>query len=276
MASRTSVYTNALQLPKWVMGGEFGDLSTIMNNRDKQYEDVAQEEQQTESNDFKIEEERRKDRLREILNERVGSSRPTSIRDAYEQMINAAYESGDPMAALEYEGKKQAYEQAELNRKRADMTSAVNLADNVDFARIQELFPGVLTRSDYDRNQKRKKAESAKEEKSKILLRPDGTPERIPERLYNEYIRNRYIDPNFDDRDPRQIKAEFEKANGNGEQVSSGWLGSLIPYSQKADRFPAQAQAKGDTARLAQPSVEDEVKVIKRKRSVEGGKTVKG
>jgi hypothetical protein len=267
-------------MPKWLTGGEFGDLSTLMNNRDKQYEDVAQSEQQTESNDFKLEEDRRKDRMREILNDRVSNSKPASIRDAYEQMINAAYESGDPMAALEYEGKKQAYEQAELNKRRADMTSAVNLADNVAFDRIEELFPGALTRSDYDRNQRRKKAESAKEEKSKILLRPDGTPERIPERLYNEYIKNRYTDPNFDDRDPRQIRAEFEKASrgANGEDGSSdsGWLGGLIPYAQKGDRVPGQGKAQGDTSRLAQPSVEDEVKVIKRKRSVEGGKTLRG
>ena len=162
MASRTSVYTNALKLPDWVLGGEFGDLSKIMNSRDISYENVAQEEQLTEQNDLNLEREQRKERTREILNDRMGTTRPTDIGQAYDEMIKAAYEAGDPMAAMEYETKRQAYENAQLAKRRSDVAGAIGLADNLGFDRVEELYPGVLTKDDYNRNQAKKKVGSEK------------------------------------------------------------------------------------------------------------------
>jgi hypothetical protein len=162
MASRTSIYTNALKLPDWVMGGEFGDISTIMNNRDRQYETVAQAEQQTEKNQYDLEAKQREERMREILNDRMGNSRPATIRDAYQQMADAAYEAGDPESALEYEAKREAYDQAQLAKKRAEFSGAIGIADNAGYDRVNELYPGVLTADDYNRNQRRARASTEK------------------------------------------------------------------------------------------------------------------
>lgn len=162
MASRTSIYTNALKLPDWVMGGEFGDISTIMNNRDRQYETVAQAEQQTEKNQYDLEAKQREERMREILNDRMGTSRPATIRDAYQQMADAAYEAGDPESALEYEAKREAYDQAQLAKKRAEFSGAIGIADNAGYDRVNELYPGVLTSDDYNRNQRRARASTEK------------------------------------------------------------------------------------------------------------------
>lgn len=274
MAPRTSLYANALKMPEWVFGGDYGDLSKVMNQRDISYETVAQNEIATEGANLKLEEAQRQERMREILNDRMGSSRPATIRDAYQQMAEAAYEAGDPSTALEYESKGEAFDQAQLNKKRAEFASALGIADNASYGRVNEMYPGVLTQDDYARNQKSKRA--AKEEKTKVLYGPDGTPEQIPQAAYNKYISAGYIDPTLDDRDVRQIRSDFEKAKGKGDPGSSGLLDDLTPFERKGDSFPSQAKAKGDTARLAQPSVEDEVKVIKRKRSVEGRKTLRG
>jgi len=277
MAPRSSLYSSALQIPEWVYGGEFGDLSKVMNARDIDYERVAQSEQQTEENEINLEAKRRKERMRDILNERAGQSRPATIREAYEQMINAAYESGDPVAAMELEGKKQDYEQAQLTKKRAEVTGAIGLADNVDFNRIEELYPGVLTKSDYDKNQRRKRGEGEeekkKDEKMVTLFGPDGTPEMIPQSRYNEMVRAGYIDPKLDERDPRQIKADYERKvrESLGEDESDSFL---IPWGKPSPSpTPTAAQAepkqdgKGDRARQL-PSVKDQVKTIKRKREV--------
>jgi hypothetical protein len=275
MAPRSSLYSSALQIPDWVYGGEFGDLSGVMNARDISYENVAQEQQQTEENDFNLEARRRKERMRDILNERAGQSRPATIREAYEQMINAAYESGDPVAAMELEGKKQDYEQAQLNKRRAEVTGAISLADNMDFNRIEELYPGVLTKSDYDRNQKRKKAEGVKSSDMVVVMNTTtGAKDRIPwSEARSAQSMGWEVDPSnsrqeqiLDDIRAKREEMENPPSPSWGSRIW-GVLNPTAPESAPAPSSPSPQDGKGDRARQL-PSVGDQVKVIKRERSV--------
>lgn len=277
MASRTSIYTNALNLPKWVMGGEFGDLSEIMNNRDISYENVAQKEIVTENANLKLEDDQRKERMREILQERTGNSRPATIRDAYQEMINAAYDAGDPIAAMEYEGKRQAYEDAQLNKRRSELTGAIAAADNLGYDRLNEYYPGVLSKEDYIKNQKRKQDGGIKSTDMVVVMNTEtGAKDRIPWSMAPKAQQLGWeVEPSTsrqqDILDRIEQKNE-ELANPPKPGFFSSILNPTAPEPSPVPRpspSPIPQDARGDRARQL-PKVGDEVKIIKRERSVKG------
>ena len=277
MASRTSVYTNALTLPKWVMQGEFGDLSSIMNNRDISYENVAQEEIVTENANLKLEEDQRKERMREILQERTGNSRPGTIRDAYQQMIDAAYDAGDPIAAMDYETKRQAYEDSRLSKRRSELTGAITVADNLDYDRLNEYYPGVLSREDYNKNQKRKKAGDIKSsDMVEVMNTETGLKDRIP---WSEARKAQELGWEVNPSSSRQqdILDQIEERRDQMENPPQPGFFSRMINPTVADPAPvprpsptpAPQDGRGDRARQG-PTVGDQVKVIKRERNVKG------
>lgn len=276
MASRTSVYTNALNLPKWVMGGEFGDLSGIMNNRDISYENVAQEEIVTENANLKLEEDQRKERMREILQEKTGNSRPGTIRDAYQQMIDAAYDAGDPIAAMDYETKRQAYEDSQLSKRRSELTGAITVADNLDYDRLNEYYPGVLSREDYNKNQKRKIAGDIKSSDMVVVMNTEtGAKDRIPWSMAPKAQQLGWeVEPSAsrqqDILDGIEQKRE-ELANppspGIGKTIKD-FFDPTAPVPRPSPT-PAPQDGRGDRNRQG-PTLGDQVKVIKRERNVKG------
>ena len=277
MASRTSVYTNALTLPKWVMQGEFGDLSSIMNGRDMDYEKVQQQEMLNDQNEITLENQRRKDRTREGLSTRLGGKTPTSVREAYEQMIEAAYESGDPISAMEYQAKADEYDQSQIERRRKDFANAINIADNAGYDRIEELYPGVLTKDDYNRNQKRVKEAGLKSGDMVVVMNAEtGAKDRIPWSMAGKAQELGWeVEPSAsrqqDILDRIEQKRE-ELANPPQPGFFSKLFNPTVAEPAPVPRpspTPAPQDGRGDRARQG-PTVGDQVKVIKRERNVKG------
>lgn len=278
MASRTSIYTNALTLPRWVMNGEFGDLSGMMNNRDISYENVAQEEIATDDAAMKLEDAQRQERMREILQDRTANSRPATIRDAYQEMINAAYDAGDPIAAMEYEGKRQAYEDAQLNKRRSELTGAITVADNLDYDQLNKYYPGVLSREDYNRNQKRvREGDLKSSDMVEVMHTETGAKNRIP---WSEAKKAQQlgweVNPSSSRQDAILDKIEQKRealANppspGIGKTIKDFFDPTAVAPAPTPSPTPAPQDARGDRARQG-PTVGDQVKVIKRERSVKG------
>lgn len=276
MAARTSLYTSALKMPEWVFGGDYGDLSKVMNQRDVSYENVAQNEQQTQLNDFKIEDQQRQERMREILNDRMGASRPATIRDAYQQMIDSAYEAGDPVMAMDYEAKRQAYEESKVNKRRAELAGAIGLADNLGYDRINEMYPGVLSKDDYTRNQKRIKDGGVKSSDMVIAMNAQtGTKERIP---WSEARKAQELGWEIDPSSARQedildgIERRKEEATaqakGDGRSAIMRFLNPTAPIPAPSPTpTPVPQDGRGDRARQG-PSVGDQVQKVIRNRSV--------
>lgn len=186
MASRSSLYGSSLALPDWVFGGEFGDLAKNMNSRDLGYEQLQQQEQVNDQRQFVLDDLQRQSDIRDTVAKSMGGQQPTSVRDAYQKMVEAAYQSGDPISALKYQAAMDEYDQNQTAKKRKDIADAVNLSDNLTFDRINELFPNSgLTKADYEKNQRRKAAGTGKE-RSYEFIDDKGVPQLVPASQYNE------------------------------------------------------------------------------------------
>ena len=276
MASRTSVYTNALTLPKWVMGGEFGDLSEIMNQRDMDYEKVQQQEMLNDQNEITLENQRRKDRTREGLSTRLGGKAPTSVREAYEQMVEAAYDAGDPISAMEYQSKIEDYDQAQVEKRRKDFTGAIGIADNTTYDRIEEMYPGILSRDDYNRNQRRIAGGGLKSsDMVEVINTETGVKDRIP---WSEARKAQELGWEVNPSASRQqdILDRIEQKREELANPPSPGIGKTIkdffdPTAPvpRPSPTPAPQDGRGDRARQG-PTLGDQVKVIKRERNVKG------
>lgn len=271
MASRTSVYTNALKLPDWVLGGEFGDLSRVMNSRDLSYENVEQSEQLNDQREYTLEDLERKKNTRETLSTKLGGKAPATVREAYEKMIEAAYEAGDPIAAMEYQAKVNDYDQAQVARRRKDFADAVGIADNTSYDRIEEMYPGILSRDDYNRNQKRTQTGTGVKSSDmvEVMNTQTGAKDRIP---WTEARKAQElgweVEPSASRQDEirQAIERRREEIQSPPKQSWGDYLGGIFNPTA-AQPMSAPQDGKGDRARQG-PKVGDEVKIIKRERSV--------
>lgn len=258
------------------MGGEFGDLANIMNQRDMDYEKLQQQEMLNDQNEITLESQRRKDRTREGLSTRLGGKTPTSVREAYEQMIEAAYESGDPISAMEYQAKADEYDQAQVEKRRKEFSGAINLAPDAGYDRIEELYPGVLSKEDYNRNQRRVKEGGIKSSDMVIVMNTEtGAKNRIPWSMAGEAQQLGWeVEPSASRQ--QEILDSIERKRDELANPRSPSIGKTIkdffdPTAPvpRPSPTPAPQDARGDRARQG-PSVGDQVKVIKRERSVKG------
>lgn len=276
MASRTSVYTNALKLPDWVLGGEFGDLSRVMNSRDISYEQVAQSEQQTEEDEIDLEAKRRKERMRDILNERAGQSRPATIRDAYEQMINAAYEAGDPVIAMDLESKKQNYEQAQLNNKRAEVTGAIGLAEKGPYGVLKTVYGDNVPISEEDANaiyNRRGRSSSdgrtseRKEKYVEVYDTEDNIIRNVPESEAEAGQKDGRMIRTDDPRLLQNMQLTGKPGNAGKNDAKDSADDSGFKVFRDSSLTAAPQNGRGDRARFG-PSVGDQVDTIIRKNKV--------
>jgi hypothetical protein len=114
--ARGSAYGDMIKMPSWVFGGEFGDISNLLNKRDQAYEETENAEITNDRNQIRLEEEQRKVDINEEMRKRgvFGDSgdQPVTLRDMYEKRRDIAMELGSYGDAIEME--KQL---ADLDRK---------------------------------------------------------------------------------------------------------------------------------------------------------------
>jgi hypothetical protein len=277
-------------MPKWVTGGEFGDLSNIMNQRDKSYEDVAQSEQQTESNRYGLDKLERQDEYRRRVAEVLGGeTAPKDLRGMYEAMSAAAGETGNPEEIVKL---REELDKLDL-QKRKDVIGAIDIAEKGPYNILKSVYGDKVPLTEEEANaiyNRRNKEKAKKEDTVKMFNMIDQTVEDVPISLAIQKQRDRshirLDDPRM--RDGTIELPAFNLAPSAGPQGASGGSdadpsgvlaqvrNALTPYAQKGDRFPGQTKAQGDTSRLTQPSVGDQVKDIKLNRSAKGAKTLKG
>jgi hypothetical protein len=254
------------------MGGEFGDISTIMNNRDKQYEDVAQEEQTTALDQYKLEAADRADEYRRRMTETFGGGNaPKDLRTMYETMIGAAAETGNPG-----EVERLQEELAKLDlQKRKDAIDAINIAEKSPYGVLRTVYGDSVPISEQD---------AASIYNRRNQASNDGQPSPRKEKSVEVYdIKNNIIKNvleseseagQLDGRlirtdDPRLIQImPLTGKPGNGTP-SKGTEPTDSSFKIFRDSAPTTAPqgGRGDRARSG-PSVGDQVDTIIRKNKV--------
>jgi hypothetical protein len=93
------MYSQILQgLPNWVLKGEYGDISNLLNNREQEFEKTRQAEQVNDLRDIALEEQQRKAELDERMREMDifggDSGKPPTLREMLEKQREVAMQYG--------------------------------------------------------------------------------------------------------------------------------------------------------------------------------------
>lgn len=123
--ARSSAYGDILsQLPKWVMGGEYGDVSNLLASRDNQLEILRNNQIQNDRNELKLEEDKRRDdldaQMRQMDIFKGDSGSQPTLRDMYGKVRDAASQLGSYEDVLKMQEKLDSLDrqrqQDELNK----------------------------------------------------------------------------------------------------------------------------------------------------------------
>lgn len=254
--ARSSVYSRALSLPDWVLGGEYGDIAKTLNSREQSYEQLQAQEQVNDQRQIALDKAEEQAAFEDALSERFGENRPTSMRDAYEQMIDLAYETGNPLDAIAYE--------SDLNKqKRSELSDAINLSPKLSYEKINELYPDLISESDYNLSRAKRGGSGAPRERFVRAINPkNGFETEIPWSKAEEAQKLGWIlDPSTDMRE--QILQEVGQDAPPEKGPAKPDFRLFAPPANSA----GVQDNRGDRARTG-PSVGDQVDTIKRKRKV--------
>lgn len=129
--TRSSAYGNILgQIPDWVFGGEFGDISNLLNARDMGYEKLQAQELQNDENQLDLENKRRRADLQEELRKRdiFGGNQdaPLTLRDMYGRVRDASRDLGSVEDYIQMQEKIEAIDrQQKLDKQQEDYKAAL-------------------------------------------------------------------------------------------------------------------------------------------------------
>lgn len=290
MASRSSMYGSiASMIPNWVFGGDYGDISNQLNARELSYENLARTQLANDQERIDLERKQRAQELEQMLAEQFQANRPATIRDAYATALDTAFNVGDVDSALKYQNTIERLDDMARQQKFEDLKGAGSLAQIFDYNRVNEVMPGVLSPEEASRifSESRRRGPGDGESRGGgatprasdytiVMDRDTGFVRRMlwPDAEAAQANGNVIIRPSADDMarvqlDIRRRQAE-EAQSGNSSGSTFGsvmdFLNPTAPLPM-ARPSPTPADARGDRARQG-PSVGDQVKVIKRERSV--------
>lgn len=132
-------------VPNWAFGGDYGDISNMLNNRDSSYENLKRQEIANDANAIELEAMQRRLRVNDALAGQFQQAPPATIRDAYMQMRGAAFDAGDVGTALDIQTKLENIDKAARQQKLADLEGAAQFAPVLGYERLNELFPDALS-----------------------------------------------------------------------------------------------------------------------------------
>lgn len=121
--ARSSAYGQMIsQLPNWVLKGEFGDISNLLNNREQEYEQTQNAQLINDLNQMKLEEQQRQADFEEELRRRDifggNSDEPLTLRDMYGRVRDVAQEMGNVDYILKMEEQLQKLQEAQAKEER--------------------------------------------------------------------------------------------------------------------------------------------------------------
>jgi hypothetical protein len=254
--ARGSAYGDMIKMPSWVFGGEFGDISNLLNKRDQAYEETENAEITNDRNQIRLEEEQRKVDINEEMRKRgvFGDSgdQPVTLRDMYEKRRDIATELGSYEDVVEMEKQLENIKREQEKQEREKI--------------IQE-------RQDEEYNYRKQRRgaggsdDSGKPEKSIDVYNPETDDLRkIPISQLDNAKRVGYVERNHP-RLAEMIEEAQAKKNAPPAKKSSGF------FTPWGDEAPAPAPSpspvpgsRGDTARQT-PAPGDQVKLIVRNRA---------
>jgi hypothetical protein len=120
------MYSQILQgLPNWVLKGEYGDISNLLNDREQEFETTRQAEQVNDQRQIQLDEQKRDAQFEEELRRRGiftdNGNGPATLRDMYGRVRDVAKELGNVDAVFKMEEQLQKLEQAKAKEERAKL-----------------------------------------------------------------------------------------------------------------------------------------------------------
>jgi hypothetical protein len=249
-------------MPEWVFGGDYGDISNMLNDRDNKFEILRNNELVNDAGQIKLDKQKRVNEYeKSIQGIPSDPTSPLSLGEMYRLQIAQANKTGNPDIARELEGKLADMEREQRKQEITEFTNAANLADTISPDVLATKYP-KFPKSEAQRiyNERRKKSEGEREGASVVAIDPStGRKSRIPwSQAEAAQDMGLILAPS-----PNQeydIEMRLKSAQTKQEGKSSGF--SPIPWGVKQDRFPGQSSG-------ARPSVGDQVEQIKLKRKVQ-------
>ena len=266
MADRRSLYgslLNQIDVPEWVFGGEYGDITRLLGNREMANQKVEQNDLLLEENRREAEERRRLDEYEKSLEDTVGTG---SLREMYQRRMRKALETGNADIAAQLEEKLIALDERKENEKLKNRREALKMSSDFPFEAIDAIYPGALTdvKDVADKIYRdARKPKEAKQDVVEMYNLSNGVIEYIPKQFavpFQMAGTHRLVsDKRFSTEEPPPFGGMAESE----ETVSKPW------WKVWGDSAPAGVnQSRGDRAGM-QPGVQDRVKTIIRKRKEE-------
>lgn len=272
--ARTSAYStilSSLNIPSSVFGGQYGDISNRLNERDAKFESLQNQELLNDSNSIKLENQKRQEEYDKSLEDIFQSERPKTMRDLYEAQLGKAIETGNGDMAAELQKGILQYEENEREKRIKDFSNAAGLADNITPEILLSQYPDFPKSEAARIFAKSQRGKIAKEDTFPMINEKTG--EIDPKVSYSDAMKKQKDGWRFTrigQYDPLQ-QAISEISGGNPQApAQTPWY---LPFSPTGDG--PVAQARGDRARQ-QPAPGDEVRVITRKRTAEVGRAPRG
>lgn len=278
MATRTSLYGSvASMIPDWVFGGEYGDLTKLMNAREASYENLWQEQertrmlqQQTADNQQRLEDAARKRQVDDSLRQAFEQSQPADLRSAYQNLIDASLAAGDVDGAISAMEKQSGLDQKKQARELADLQTAGRIAQTFGPDVAEQYFPGVIPPTALGNLYRKGVPRPTQERTIKMFDMKQGVIADVPvSEAEQKQINGSHVrldDPRIASGDI-QLPA-FGGASSQSQPPPPSSGESWLPYQVTPVPTPTVgANPRGDVARQG-PSVQDRVMNIKRNRQV--------
>jgi hypothetical protein len=252
---------NSIDVPNWVFGGEYGDITKLLANREMANQAVEQKDLLLEESRREAEDRRRRDEYQESLGDTVGTG---SLRDMYQRRMKKALETGNADIAAQLEEKLIAFDEREKDEKLKDRRDALKMSSDFPFEAIDALYPGALMKDVADKIYRdKRKPKEAKQDVVEMYNLSNGVIEYVPKQFavpFQKAGTHRLVsDKRFSTEEPPPFGGMAESE----ETVSKPW------WKVWGDNPPAGVnQSRGDRAGMA-PGVQDRVKTIIRKRKEE-------
>lgn len=142
MAPRSSIYGSiASMVPEWAFGGDYGDISNMLNNRELSFENLQQQQIANDINAARLDAFQRRASLDDAVAEQFQGQRPTSMRDAYSKMLGTAFDMGDVDTALSIQSKLENIDKLERQQRISDLQDSARFANALGYERTKQLFP---------------------------------------------------------------------------------------------------------------------------------------
>lgn len=222
--ARTSPYGDLLQgmpgmqLPKWLFGGEFGDIenSIIMTENARRQSDG--QALTNDINEMKIDEARRAREFEDQLSEVFQEKKPATMRDMYSTAMEQALGAGRADDMMKMQQRLEELDRQEKQQKIQDINTAI-AAGRINPEKAAEMMPDLFTPDVVKRQQERNNLMGGlvyDPESGELMPKPraggaGGTSRERQPIAYNKNGEIKWVDPRDTEERNKLIKDGYSK-----------------------------------------------------------------